>query len=137
MVSLTPEQQALVDRIGDLKERLVDFATSPPFERQLRAISRGLAAEASPSDDPYVMLVAAVEQLLFDFEYDNGTTVLDRFVRQPRLDEQDRALVEGFEDGFISLFEALDAAPGVVRSAMPWTISSTSSRPRSPAGSRT
>lgn len=55
--------------------------------------------------------VAVVEKLLFDFRYDDGTTVVDRFVRRSGLSEAERAMASGFLDGVGSFFEVLADAP--------------------------
>ncbi|MGL5811488.1 MAG: hypothetical protein ACRCYQ_16225 [Nocardioides sp.] len=55
--------------------------------------------------------VAAIEKLLFGFRYDDGTTVVDRFVRRSGLSEDERAMARGFLDGVDSFFEVLADTP--------------------------
>lgn len=115
MPTLTPDQRRLVDRAGDLKQRLVDFATSPPLERQLRAITREVTAAAPDDRDPFTLGVQAVERLLFEFAYDDGSTVLERFAARHSLDPEDRALVERFADGVYGLFEVVEPGTETIR----------------------
>ena len=104
MAALTARERDLRDRGGALKMRLVDFATSPPLQRQLRAAARA-QAEADPSADPEDLFVDAVEHLLFDFRYADGSGVLDRFLATSSLDDTDRDLAEGFRGGVVGIFE--------------------------------
>jgi len=55
--------------------------------------------------------VAIVERLLFGFRYDDGTTVVDRFVQRSGHSEAAREMARGFLDGVESFFEVLAAAP--------------------------
>lgn len=107
-MELDEEQRAAVDLAGSVKASLVDFATTPPFERHLRRIARELAEDHPDSPDPGV---AVVEKLLFDFRYDDGTTVVDRFVRRPGLSDAQREMARGFLDGVESFFEVLADTP--------------------------
>lgn len=93
---------------GNVKAELVDFATSPPFERHLRRLASELVENHPDSPDPDV---AVVEKLLFGFRYDDGTTVVDRFVRRSGLSEAERAMASGFLDGVESFFEVLTDVP--------------------------
>ncbi len=101
-------QHAAVELAGSVKASLVDFATSPPFERHLRRLARELLKDYPDSRDPDV---AVVEKLLFDFRYDDGTTVVDRFVRRAGLSEAEREMARGFLDGVESFFEVLADTP--------------------------
>lgn len=107
-MELDEAQRAAVELAGSVKADLVNFATSPPFERHVRRLARELAENHPDSPDPDV---AVVEKLLFDFRYDDGTTVVDRFVRRSGLSEAERAMASGFLDGVESFFEVLAGAP--------------------------
>lgn len=107
-MELDEAQRADVKLAGSVKSSLVEFATSPPFERHLRRLAHELLANHPDSADPDV---AVVERLLFEFRYDDGTTVVDRFVRRSGLSEAEREMARGFLDGVESLFEVLADAP--------------------------
>ncbi len=85
----------------------MDFARTPPFERHLRRIRREVTQRA---DDYTDVDVVAVEHLLFVFRFDDGSTVVDRFVSRPDVTEVEAAVATGFLDGVDSFFEvATDA----------------------------
>lgn len=105
-------QRPAVELAGRVKASLVDFATTPPFERQLRRLARQFVEEYPDSPDPGV---AVVEKLLFDFRYDDGTTVIDRFVRRSGLSEMERDMARGFLDGVEGFFEVLADTPAGAR----------------------
>lgn len=73
-------------------------------------VRRELAAAASERE-PNEMFVSSVEQLLFEFTYDDGSTVLTRFLGRRHLDAEDQSLVEGFSRGLSGLFEVVE--PGI------------------------
>lgn len=103
-VELDAKQRAAVQLAGRVKASLVDFATSPPFERHVRRIAREtLAADPGTKD----VDVVVVEKLLFGFRYDDGTTVVDRFVGRPRLSQLEREMARGFLEGVEGFFEVL------------------------------
>ncbi|HET9842460.1 MAG TPA: hypothetical protein VFQ01_10680 [Nocardioides sp.] len=111
-MELDEAQRAAVELAGSVKVSLVDFATTPPFARHLRRIARELLDAHPDCPDPDV---AVVEKLLFEFRYDDGTTVVDRFVGRPGLSEAEREMACGFLDGVQSFFEVLaDTPPGAV-----------------------
>jgi hypothetical protein len=107
-VALDETVVAAVELAGSVKARLVEFATSPPFERHFRRIARELLARYPDLPDPDV---AVVEKLLFDFRFDDGTTVVDRFVRRPGLSDAEQQMARGFLDGVESFFEVLAETP--------------------------
>lgn len=107
-MELDEAQRAAVELAGSVKASLVEFATTPPFERHLRRLARELLENQPGSPDPDT---AVVEKLLFDFRYDDGTTVVDRFVRRSGLSEAERAMARGFLDGVESFFEVLADTP--------------------------
>lgn len=84
---------------------MVDFATSPPFERHLRHLLRETLDMDPDAPDPEVR---AVERLLFEFRYDDDTTVIDRFLQLPRLAAGEREMAAGFTHGVHGFFEVVD-----------------------------
>lgn len=99
---------AAVRLAGQVKGKMVDFATSPPFARHLRRLVRGAVERDPDLADPGMR---AIERLLFEFRYDDGTTVVDRFIRQPGLNETERAMAHGFTQGVEGFFEVLIDTP--------------------------
>lgn len=108
VVELDEKQRAAVQLASRVKASLVEFAQSPPFERHLRRIMHELLDDNPDAGDLHIV---GVEKLLFDFRYDDGTTVVDRFVGRPRLGEPEREMARGFLDGVESIFEVLADTP--------------------------
>lgn len=110
-MSLSRAQQSAIELAGDVKAQLVAFALTPPFQRHLRRIVRELSEQHPDTADPGV---TAVEQLLFEFRYDDGSRVVDRFVKRRGLRAEERAMALGFLDGVHGFFELVaDLGPGV------------------------
>lgn len=104
---LDPDQRAAVDAVGEVKGRLVDFALTPPFQKHLRRLVRQLG-QTLALDNAYDIGVYGVEELLFEFRYDDGSTVIDRFIRRRGADDLDREIAPRMLDGYGSFFELLD-----------------------------
>lgn len=102
---------ALVDA-ADLKGGLVDFATTPPYERHLRQQFRNLERSSHSDED---LVVMAIEALLFEFEYDDGSTILDRFLSRQRLTPDQRAVIGRWGDSVFGVFEVKDHMQDVLR----------------------
>jgi hypothetical protein len=104
------DQRSAIALASEVKRQLVDFALTPPFERHLRRLARELAAQRPDVPD---LGTAAVEHLLFEFRYDDGSTVVDRFVARSGVTETEEAMARGFLDGYEGFFELLtDVRPG-------------------------
>lgn len=102
---LTPAERSIVDLAAALKGDLVEFALSPPLERPLR---EKLKQTQHPHLDPFSQRVEAVESLLFEHAFDDGSTVLDRFVARQRPDGPRRDLVESWSDDVHGIFEVVE-----------------------------
>jgi hypothetical protein len=74
-MGLNAAQTASVEQASEVKQSLVAFALTAPFEKHLRRIARELNQESSDVDDPAVELV---ERLLFSFKYDDGSSIVLR-----------------------------------------------------------
>ena len=96
-----------VDRAGDLKGELVDFATSPGFDRRLRA---EMANAAEFSESSMEAGIRAIETMLFDRDERGGRTLVERYLlANKRLAEDDRALLEGWRGGGVyGMFQILE-----------------------------
>lgn len=103
-----PHQAVLT--AGEVKAKMVEFATSPPFEKHLRRLVRDTVESSPQLVDPEIH---AVERLLFEFRYDDDTTVIDRFLRRPDLTQTERDMAVGFTRGVEGFFEIVtEAGPG-------------------------
>ncbi|MFT3872406.1 MAG: hypothetical protein QM714_07115 [Nocardioides sp.] len=107
-MDLDRKQRDAVRLAGVVKETMVDFATSPPFERHLRRLLRESVDRDPHLPDPDVR---AVERLLFEFRYDDDSTVIDRFVRLPALTPAERDMATGFAQGVEGFFEVVAETP--------------------------
>jgi len=108
---LSSDQESSIDLAAEVKRQLVDFALTPPFERHVRRIARRLAEQHPDGPD---LGTAAVEHLLFEFQFDDGSGVVDRFVSQSKVNETEAAMARGFLDGYQGYFELLtDVRPDV------------------------
>lgn len=108
---LDSDRESAIALAAEVKRRLVDFALTPPFERHLRRIARRLAEQHPDSPD---LGTAAVEHLLFEFRFDDGSGVVDRFVSRANVSEREGAMAQGFLDGYQGFFELLtDVRPEV------------------------
>jgi hypothetical protein len=110
-LSLTTHQRDALDSAADLKGRLVTFATTPPYERLLRQQLRSLDRSNHSEKD---LAILAVEALLFEFEYDDGGTVLDRFSARQQLTPDERSLIGQWDDSVFGVFEVTDRAKDVL-----------------------
>ena len=103
-LTLTEHQRAALDTAAHLEGRL-RFAVTAPYQRHLRAPLR--ASEGSHRQ--WDRAVRAVDNLLFDVEYDDGTTVLDRFLgKHPEPAPVERELVTAWRDSVSGIFEVAD-----------------------------
>jgi hypothetical protein len=87
----------LLDRAGDIKAMLVDFAMSPRFDRELSAV----IAESFPggvvTDESMFSMV--VDHFMLQRRLSSGNTVVEAFVvAHPELPEAERDMVLGWRD---------------------------------------
>jgi hypothetical protein len=112
VVDLDETQRAAVLTAGRVKATMVAFANSPPYERHLRRLLVDSVTSNPDVADPHVH---AVERLLFEFRYDDDTSVIDRFLRSTALTNAERDVVTGFTQGVDGFFEVLaDTPPGAL-----------------------
>lgn len=109
-MELNRAQRAAVNRAGDVKEKLVEFATSPHLASRLRRFTR----ENSPPPHglpPEDVAVLAVDSFIFDMQFDDGSTLIDRFLARSDATEADAAMARGFLHGYSSIFEVTTDTP--------------------------
>ena len=109
-VGLDDAQNDAVNLAGDVKGKMVDFATSARFQRYWRELAREIHDD-HPELDGDIVGVRATERLLFEFRYDDGTTIIDRFLQQPRLTDREREMAVGFLGGIEGIFEVTEDTP--------------------------
>lgn len=106
LAPLTDDQVARLEDAADLKRHLIGFALTPPFARPLRQLRRKADRPGRAALDRDV---DAIESLLFEHTYDDGTTVLDRYVRDRRhIPDHHRALASRWKDGLYGVFEVIE-----------------------------
>ncbi|MEV0148636.1 MULTISPECIES: hypothetical protein [unclassified Nonomuraea] len=94
----------LVERAGTLKGRLVKFALSPRFERQLAEAFEEADPDGALGDDLDPIMV--IDHFILQRRLAGGDTVVDRFVRtQAKLTSQERELLLGWKDVVEGIFE--------------------------------
>lgn len=92
-----------------VRRRLSDFALSPPFERYFREILLDEADGVPFATDE--TFATAVNRLLYEYRYPDGSTVIDRFARRKDVDEATEAMARGFGDSVASIFEVVRDTP--------------------------
>jgi hypothetical protein len=93
-----------MDRAGDLKGELVNYATSERFSRALRS----LILDTFPGGivDDEAIFASVIEDFLFHHRLADDETVVQRFVAdRAELPEQDKALLLGWRDNVQGMFE--------------------------------
>lgn len=101
---MTPEEDTALALATAVKQELVEFSLSEKLARHLRKCLRSLDGKFATAERAGV---AAIEKLLFEYEFDDGTTVIDRFVRQSSLNDRERKMAQGFGRGVDSIYEVL------------------------------
>jgi hypothetical protein len=96
------ELTRLIERSGELKRDLVDFACSPRLERSLAAAM----AEAGLEEFDDADAIGIIDRFALQYRLPDGRTVVDRFVAsRPDLDAADREMLLGWRDPVEGIFE--------------------------------
>ena len=94
----------LVERAGDLKPMLVDFAMSPRFERELSAEIMRNFPDGVVTDEAMFSMV--VDQFALQHRLRSGDTVVEAFVAaHPELTEAERDMLLGWRDVVEGMFD--------------------------------
>jgi hypothetical protein len=95
----------LIARAADLKGELVAFAQSPQFARRLDTLLVDAADRRGHLDEAAAVL--AIDHFALQYRLSGGRAVVERFVsqRQPRLSDDERAMVLGWRDVVEGCFE--------------------------------
>ena len=96
------ELTRLIERSGELKRDLVDFACSPRLKRSLAAAM----AEAGLEEFEDADAIGIIDRFALQYRLPDGKTVVDRFVAsRPDLDAADREMLLGWRDAVEGIFE--------------------------------
>ena len=94
----------LLERAGDLKGMLVEFAFSGRFDRELSAVIEREFPGGVITDE--AMLTATIDHFALQHRLSSGSTVLEDFAGTHRdLSDSDRALLLGWRDVVEGIFE--------------------------------
>ncbi|WP_052423901.1 hypothetical protein [Nonomuraea candida] len=94
----------VMEQAGALKERLVAFALSPRFARELDRAFASIDPGGLVEDETTASMI--VDHFALQYRLADGDTVIDRFLRANRdLSEQQRALLLGWKDVVEGVFE--------------------------------
>jgi hypothetical protein len=87
----------LVQRAGDLKPLLTDFALSPRFDREFSAVLERHFPDRVVTDESVFSMV--LDQFLLQHRLPSGTTVVEEFVAaSPELADAEREMLLGWRD---------------------------------------
>jgi hypothetical protein len=87
----------LVERAGDLKPMLRDFALSPRFDREFSAVLKRHFPGRVVTDESVFSMV--LDQFLLQHRLPSGTTVVEEFVAaHPELTDPERDMLLGWRD---------------------------------------
>ncbi|MHA7299918.1 hypothetical protein [Pseudarthrobacter sp. MDT1-22] len=100
----------LLDRAGNLKEALVDYACSPGFARRLSQALSDFSGLGSAAHDQWA---EAVESLLYDPDQDGREPLLDRYLRTNKtIAREERLVYEGWRERNVLGVFRVDARKG-------------------------
>jgi hypothetical protein len=90
---------SLIERSGELKRDLADFACSPRMQRSMTAAMAGLEVKESDA-------INTIDRFALQYRLPDGKSVVDLFVAsRPDLDAADREMLLGWRDPVEGIFE--------------------------------
>lgn len=94
----------LVERSGDLKRELVEYAQQPRYHRAFREVLNAQGGESAVADEQ--RLTMFFDHFVLQHRLRNGKTVVEQFVAaRPDLPEAERELLLGWRDVVEGVFE--------------------------------
>ena len=94
----------LVQRAGDLKAELIDFALSPRFDRELSAVVAEQFPGGLVTDEAMFSMV--LDHFALQYRLRSGSTVVEAFVAaHPELTDVERDMLLGWQDVVEGIFE--------------------------------
>ncbi|MBN1604992.1 MAG: hypothetical protein JW940_00075 [Polyangiaceae bacterium] len=104
---------ALVDRCGDLKRLLVEYACQHFADEIRRRLARRAKAARTAAASP---VPTVVDELIHENDPESGDSVLECFVRDsPGLSADDRRVVLGWRESVVGVFELGECAGSTIR----------------------
>ena len=101
----------LVERSGDLKHALLDYARQRRFARELEPVLERQYGWDTEIDD--ATFINALDWFVLQHRLRDGRTVVEYFVAEhPELPEEERALLLGWRDVVEGMFERRAAGGG-------------------------
>jgi hypothetical protein len=102
----TVDIDALVERSGELKRELLEFAQRRRYSRPFRAALEAADLGQSMADED--SLIAVIDRFLLQHRLRNGRTVVEEFVAaRSDLPEPERAMLLGWQDVVEGVFEVV------------------------------
>jgi hypothetical protein len=96
----------LVERAGDLKQMLVEFALSPRFERELSAVVDDQFPGGVVTDEAMFSMV--LDHFALQYRLPSGGTVVEAFVAaHPQLTDAERDMLLGWHDVVEGIFDVI------------------------------
>jgi hypothetical protein len=103
----------LVERAGQLKPELVDFALSPRFDREFMAVVERNFPDRVVTDESVFSMI--LDNFLLQHTLPSGTTVVEEFVTaHPELADTERDMLLGWRDVVEGTFEITGKERGAV-----------------------
>jgi hypothetical protein len=113
-VSRSPVSAVQFNRVEELKNDLVQFATKGPLKDEYE-IQRKLFFEAAQPEDEHDT-ESVLDWFLFDWYDEDGDSVIVRYLdREPNLAEAERKILIDWQDSINSVFEVGTAGKGSVQ----------------------
>jgi hypothetical protein len=99
-----PALASLIERSGELKRQLIEFAQGPRFERQLTAALLEAAGPENPLTESQA--ISVIDHFVLRFRLPDGKTIIDRFVAaRTDLPATERDMLLGWRDSVEGIFE--------------------------------
>ena len=96
----------LVERAGDLKGELIDFALSPRFDRELSAVVADSFPGGIVTDESMFYMV--LDHFALQYRLPSGNTVVEAFVAaHPELTDTERDMLLGWRDVVEGVFDVM------------------------------
>lgn len=97
----------VLEQFGQVKGELVNYALSDDVARHFRRHY----AELRPAMEAGTLTPeGAIDAFIFDHVFDDGSSLVDRFIARKKIGDSDLAYIRGMREGYTSVFTALEPA---------------------------